>query len=55
MNIIPASKTIEQSQPTRRSRTFVTACKAKDIARKMDWLEARHGNRNMAELVEEGN
>jgi hypothetical protein len=54
MNVTYPSRSIEQSQPTGRSRTFITACKAKDMAQKMDWLEAFHGNKTMAELVEEG-
>ena len=53
MVITYTSRTIEQSQPTRRSKTFIFACKAGEIDKKLGWITEWHGNKTIAELVEE--
>ncbi|MDD5704180.1 MAG: hypothetical protein PHU23_19270 [Dehalococcoidales bacterium] len=46
------NEAIEELRATQRSRTFVLASKAGDMAAKLEWLKERTGNLTIQEILE---
>ena len=53
MRTLYGTRTLDQSQPTRRSKVFVVACKAQDLTGKLVWLMTLHGDKTIGEIVGE--
>jgi hypothetical protein len=51
MKINPYSGTGITVARETRSRTFICACKARELNQKLDWLEALNGNKTIKEMV----
>jgi len=44
------SEAIQDIQRTRRSQTFVFACRGRQLVEKLEWLKTIYGNKTMKEF-----